>query len=163
MSSVTTTDIALSDGTSSAGWTRVASFDSYEDAQRAVDRLSDASFPVENIEIIGRNLRFVERVTGRVTRASATAAGAGTGAWWGLFIGLLVGLFTTGSEWLGLVLGGILIGALWGASFGFVAHWATKGMRDFASTSQLVAAQHDLMVVEAQADAARSILGAGTD
>jgi len=33
----------------------------------------------------------------------------------GLFIGLLVGLFTTGPVWLGLVLGGLVIGTLWGA------------------------------------------------
>jgi hypothetical protein len=39
---------------------------------------------------------------------------------------VLVGLFTTGPEWLGLVFGGLLIGAFWGAVFGFFAHWATE-------------------------------------
>ena len=66
-----------------ADWKQVASYASYPEAQRAVDRLSDASFPVENIEIVGRDLRIVERVTGRLTTGKATLAGAGTGAWWG--------------------------------------------------------------------------------
>ena len=32
-----------------------------------------------------------------------------SGAWFGLFLGLIVGLFTTGPEWLGLLLGGIIV------------------------------------------------------
>jgi len=130
------------------------------EAQRAVDRLSDASFPVEEVEIVGRDLRFVERVTGRLTTGRATLAGAGTGAWWGLFIGLLVGLFTTDSEWLGLVLGGLAIGAVWGAVFGFVAQWATHGQRDFSSLRSLAAGRYDLMVSEKQAESAQQLLGA---
>ena len=142
-----------------ADWRLVASYESYEEAQRAVDRLSDASFPVETVEIVGRDLRIVERVTGRLTIGRATLAGAGTGAWWGLFIGLLVGLFTTGPEWLGLVLGGLAIGALWGAVFGFVAHWSTRGQRDFSSLRNLAAGHYDLMVATANADSARALLG----
>ena len=138
----------------------VRSYDSYAAAQDAVDRLSDASFPVGSVEIVGHDLSLVERVTGRLTTARAAAAGAGTGAWFGLFIGLLVGLFTTGPEWVGLVVGGLVIGALWGAAFGFIAHAATQGRRDFASTRALVAARYDVLVAEADADEARRLLGA---
>ena len=81
-----------------AAWNTVASFGTYEEAQEAVDRLSDSGFPVENIDIIGSDLRTVERVTGRLTKRNAAAAGAASGAWFGLFIGLLVGLFTTGAD-----------------------------------------------------------------
>src|SRR5918994_6794456 len=116
----------------------IASYPTYAEAQRAVDSLSDAGFPVELVEIVGYDLRQVERVTGRLTTATATGAGAASGAWFGLFIGLLVGLFTTGQGWLGLVLGGLLIGALLGAVFGFFAHWMTRGQRDFTSVSNLV-------------------------
>jgi len=52
-----------------AAWNTVARFDDYEDAQRAVDRLSDDGFPVANLDIIGTDLRLVERVTGRLTTA----------------------------------------------------------------------------------------------
>jgi hypothetical protein len=48
-----------------------------------------------------------------------------------------------GPEWLGLVLGGAAIGAVWGAIFGFFAHWATQGQRDFASARGLVAEHYD--------------------
>ena len=145
-------------GSRLAGWQVVASYENYADAQRAVDRLSDAGFPVEHTEIVGRDLRLVERVTGRMTNARAAAAGATGGAWFGLFIGLLVGLFTTGPAWLGLMLGGLLIGAVWGAIFGFLAHWATRGQRDFASIQSLVAGSHDLLVADEYAQQARELL-----
>jgi hypothetical protein len=136
----------------------VASYDTYPEAQQAVDRLSDAGFPVENVDIVGSDLRLVERVTGRLTRGRAAMAGAGIGVTWGLFLGLLIGLFTTGPEWVGLVIGGALIGAFWGALFGFLAHWATGGRRDFSSTSGLVAARYDVRVTDDQATRARELL-----
>jgi heat induced stress protein YflT len=139
-------------------WNTVASYTSYEEAQQAVDRLSDERFPVENIDIVGSGLRTVERVTGRLTRARAAAAGAASGAWFGLFIGLLVGLFTTGPTWIGLILGGLLIGAAWGAIFGFAGHAATRGRRDFASSQTLRATRYDIIARGGTAAQARSIL-----
>lgn len=136
----------------------VASYPTYADAERAVDHLSDSGFPVEHAEIVGRDLRLVERVTGRLTRGRAAAAGAASGAWFGLFIGLLVGLFTDDAVWVGLMLGGLLIGAVWGAVFGFVAHWAMRGRRDFSSTSGLIAGRYDVTVANAHADRARQLL-----
>ncbi len=41
----------------------IASYDSYAEAQRAVDYLSDNSFPVERLSIVAEDLRFVEQVT----------------------------------------------------------------------------------------------------
>ena len=80
-----------------SGGEAVSTYTSYEDAQRAVDYLSDNGFPVEHAQIVGSNLRLVEQVTGRVTTGSATLAGAGSGAWFGLFIGLLgpAGIFAS--------------------------------------------------------------------
>ena len=74
---------------------RSGSYDSYEQAQAAVDYLSDEKFPVENVTIIGTDLRMIEKVTGRLTLGRAIAAGAAGGAWWGLFVGLLLGIFST--------------------------------------------------------------------
>jgi len=139
----------------------VATYDTYAEAQRAVDRLSDASFPVEHSSIVGLDLRLVERVTGRLTNGRAALAGAASGAWFGLFIGLLVGLFTTGPEWIGLMIGGLLIGAFWGALFGFIAHWATRGQRDFASLRGIEAARYEIRVADAHVAQARELLGAG--
>ena len=141
----------------------VASYPTYPEAQEAVDRLSDAEFPVENVDIVGSDLRLVEHVTGRLTSGRAAMYGAGLGAWWGLLFGLLVGLFTTGPEWIGLVLGGLLIGAVFGALFGFFAQYATGGRRDFSSTSGLVAARYDVMVANEHADRARQLIGGQSD
>ena len=139
----------------------VASYATYDEAQRAVDRLSDSGFPVEKADIIGSDLRLVEHVTGRLTTGRAALAGAGSGAWFGVFLGLLVGLFTTGPAWLGLLLGGLLIGAAWGAAFGFFAQWATGGRRDFSSERGLVAGRYEVVVADDQADRARGLLAQG--
>src|SRR3712207_9463912 len=93
------------------GGVQVGSYDSYEQAQAAVDYLSDQKFPVENVTIIGSDLRMVERVTGRLTWGRALAAGAAGGAWWGLFVGLLLGIFSTrGAGWVGSILTGLVVG-----------------------------------------------------
>jgi uncharacterized protein YqgC (DUF456 family) len=152
------TELGIDERSRAAGQL-VAGYATYGEAQSAVDRLSDAGFPVQYVDIVGRDLSLVENVTGRLTTGRAAGAGAASGAWFGLFIGLLVGLFTTGPEWLGLVIGGLLIGAVWGAVFGYLAHWSTRGQRDFASTRGLTAGRYDLMVADAQAAQARALLG----
>jgi hypothetical protein len=136
-------------------WNTVASYDDYAAAQRAVDRLSDDGFPVEHLDIIGSDLRLVERVTGRLTKGRAAAAGAASGAWFGLLIGFLLGIFTSGA-WYGLIIAGLLIGAAWGAVFGFLGHTATRGARDFASARTIVALRYDLVARDGFVDAARS-------
>jgi hypothetical protein len=141
-------------------WNTVASFSSYDEAQAAVDRLSDDGFPVEHIDIVGSDLRLVERVTGRLTKGGAATAGMASGAWFGLMIGLVIGLFTTGANWLGVVLGGIVIGAIWGGVFGYAGHAATQGRRDFSSTKALVAMKYDVVARDGQADAAKQGLRA---
>jgi uncharacterized membrane protein len=141
-----------------AGRQVVVSYPTYSQAQRAVDHLSDSSFPVEHTAIVGRELSLVEQVTGRMTKTRATGMGAVAGAWFGLFIGLFVGLFTIGPVWLSLVLVALVIGAIWGGIFGFVAHWATRGQRDFASTSAIVAARYDVTVDDAYAERARQLI-----
>lgn len=134
----------------------VASFDNYADAQRLVDRMSDGGFPVENVRIIGDGLRTVEHVTGRLTTGKAALAGAGTGAWFGLLIGLLFAIFTVGPLWVYALIVAAAIGACWGAIFGFIAHWSTRGKRDFASVLALEAQRYDIYVSEQHlAEAAR--------
>lgn len=139
----------------SAAWNTVASYPTYEQAQEAVDRLSDDKFPVENLDIVGSDLRLVERVTGRLTKGGAAMAGLASGAWFGLMIGLVIGLFTTGTNWFGVVLGGIAIGAAWGAVFGYAGHAATRGRRDFSSTKSLVAMKYDVIARDGKAEAAK--------
>src|SRR3954471_5213460 len=118
------------------GGVQVGSYDGYEQAQAAVDYLSDEKFPVENVTIIGTDLKQVERVTGRLTQGRAIAAGGrggaggGGGGWWGLFVGRLLGIFSTnGAAWIGSVLTGLVIGLVFGAVFGWIGYRATGGGR----------------------------------
>jgi uncharacterized membrane protein len=136
----------------------VASYRTYREAEEAIDRLADASFPVQYSEIVGRDLSLVERVTGRMTDGRAAAAGAVTGAWFGFFIGLLVGLFTFGPAWVGLIVGGLLIGAVWGGMFGLLAHRMAHGQHDFASQRSLAASRYEVMVADEHAERARQLL-----
>jgi hypothetical protein len=141
------------------GGVQVGSYDGYEQAQAAVDYLSDQKFPVENVTIIGSDLRQVETVTGRLTWGRAIAAGAASGAWWGLFVGLLLGIFSsTGGRWAGSVLLGLVIGLAFGAAFGAMGYGATRGRRDFTSTSRIVAGRYDVLCQPAHAEEARAHL-----
>lgn len=129
-------------------------FPTYAGAEQVVDRLSDNGFPVEHARIVGTGLRSVEYVTGRLTTGRAASAGAASGAWFGLLLGFLIGLFSDGSAWLGVLLGSTAIGAVWGALFGFLAHRATRGRRDFASVKGLEAEQYAVYVDATHADQA---------
>ena len=141
------------------GGVQVGSYDDYERAQAAVDYLSDEKFAVENVTIIGTDLRMIETVTGRLTQGRAIAAGAAGGAWWGLFVGLLLGIFSTnGGTWIGSVLTGLLIGLAFGAAFGWMGYAATRGRRDFTSTSKIMANRYDVMCAPSHAEEARALL-----
>jgi hypothetical protein len=143
----------------------VGAYDTYREAQRAVDFLSDQDFPVQHVSIVGSDLRMVERVQGRLTRGRAAAAGAGSGAWFGLFVGLLLALFSdSDTSDAGLILAGVLYGVVFGAVFGFVGHALSGGRRDFTSTSKIVSSRYELVCTWAEADRAREVLarmGAG--
>jgi hypothetical protein len=141
------------------GGVQVAAYEDYQQAQRAVDFLSDEKFPVENVTIVGSDLRMVERVTGRLSWGRAIGAGAASGAWFGLFVGLLLGIFAPdGSSWVGSVVTGLLIGLVFGAVFGAVGYAATQGKRDFTSTSQVVAGRYELLCQPQVAEDARARL-----
>jgi hypothetical protein len=81
-----------------------------------------------------------------------------SGVWAGLLFGILIGLFTSGHAFLAVAATGAALGAAWGAVFGYVAHWSTKGQRDFSSVRQLVATRYDLIAREGTVDRARWML-----
>ena len=138
----------------------LATYDAYVDAQKAVDTLSDNGFPVQNVAIVGVDVRLVESVIGRLTWGKAALSGMLSGAWFGVLIGLFVGLFssTTGSV-LPMVLLGLLYGAAFGIVWGLVSHAMTGGKRDFVSRQQLQAARYDVLCEQAVIAEARRILG----
>jgi|GEM_PF-483971 len=137
----------------------LAGYDNYLAAQRTVDGLSDAGFPVENVAIVGSDLKLEETVTGRMTNGRAALTGAGSGAAFGVVVGMFLGLFTsTTMSFFVLVLWAALWGAVMGAAFGFINHFFTGGKRDFASRSAIVAGRYDVLVAASHMDHARAIL-----
>ena len=130
----------------------------YEDAQKAVDYLSDQNFAVENCMIVGTELKQVERVTGRLTSARAALAGAASGAWLGLFVGLLLGLFSQDGNWLAAVITGVLFGLMFGIAMGVAGYAATGGQRDFTSVSQDIATRYEVLVEHKQLAQAQELL-----
>jgi hypothetical protein len=144
-------------GAPGRSYVTIATYEDYASAQNAVDHLSDNGYPVEQVSIVGTDVRLVESVLGRMTTARAAGTGAVTGAWFGLFIGLLLTIFTA-SAWWAVFLFAIVIGALWGAIFGGVAHAMTGGRRDFTSVSSLVASRYAVTVPADLAERARELL-----
>ena len=72
----------------------LAVYDDYAKAQKSVDFLSDAEFPVDQLMIVGTDLKRIEKITGRLTTGRVALSGAASGAWFGLFVGLVFVLLT---------------------------------------------------------------------
>lgn len=136
----------------------VATFTVHQDAVAAVDRLSDAGFPVERTAIVGSGLRAVEQVTGRVTVGTAAGQGAIQGAVIGVFFALFFGLFFAGPGFFGLLVYAVVLSALFGAVLGGFGHAALGGTRDFGTISAMQADQYDVMVDQEVADEATTLL-----
>lgn len=140
------------------GWP-VGSYDTYYEAQQAVDHLADSEFPVQGVTIVGIEPILVERVDARLTWKRVLTNGAVSGAWLGLFVGLLLSLFTVGGGVLP-----ILIGLVCGVGFGLASaafrYGTTRGQRDFVSHSQLVARRYDVLCQPRNAERARELLAA---
>lgn len=153
-------DAANGAPTSSARQT-IAIFDSYPDAERAVDHLSDRGFPVERVAIVGQDLQMVEQVTGRLNYGGAVLRGVPPGALVGALIGWIFGLF----DWINpliasllLALYGLIFGAVIGALLGLVMHALQRGRRDFASVRLVQPRRYEVLVDKEVADEATRLL-----
>jgi hypothetical protein len=140
----------------------IATFQSYADAEQAVDALSDRGFPVERVAIVGRELELVEQVTGRLNYPRAALRGAASGAVTGALIGWIFGLF----NWINplisallLAFYGLIFGAIVGAVLGLVVHAMQRGRRDFSSATFVHPRRYEVMVDEAVAPEAIRLLG----
>lgn len=139
----------------------LASYPTYAEAERAVDWLSDQGFAVEHVAIVGKGLRSVEQVAGRMTTGRAALIGAGEGALIGALFAILFGIFFTGPEFGGLLLYSVIVGALFGALLGAIAHEVgSGGRRDFVSDSGIVGDRYEVQADEGVADDAERVLAA---
>jgi hypothetical protein len=144
----------------------LAVLDRYEDAQELVDRLSDGGFPVEHLTIVGRDLRLVERVVGRLDWLRAALGGLVTGAVWGVLFGLLFGIWFAhdGTSLLAILAYWIVIAAVFGLIFALVLYAFSGGRRKFTSVTGMQAARYEVLVDEPFAEEAIRVLAgaAGT-
>lgn len=141
----------------------VGTYESYEQAQRAVDLLSDQAFPVERVSIVGRGLRFEEQVLGRQTIGTASLRGAGSGAIIGVLFGFFLWAISANDIAAGwLILYGLVWGTIVGAVLGAIFQAASGGQRDFRSASRMTADYYDVMVDTEMADEAARLLDGGS-
>lgn len=139
------------------GWP-VGQYATYVEAQRAVDYLADNEFTVQDVTIVGVDLMLVERVLSRLTWGRVIGSGAASGAWFGLFVGVLLSLFNDQGPMIVPILVGLVIGVLFGMVFAMAQYASTRGRRDFASASQLVAGRYDVLCHPRTAEKARDLL-----
>lgn len=137
----------------------VATFETYPEAQAAVDTLAKAEFPVKELAIVGTDLTTVERITGKLTWGRAGGAGAISGAWFGTFLGLLFFIFSPTGTSVGILISAILLGAGFGMIFGLVSYSVNRRRRDFTSTMQVLATRYAIIAEPAHVTRARQVLG----
>ena len=136
----------------------LAVYDDYAAAQKAVDFLSDEKFPVEQLMIVGTDLKRIERITGRLTNGRVAAGGAISGLWLGLFVGLAFSIFGSSSNAFATVILTAIIGAAFGVIWALAGFAATRGQRDFSSITQVVATKYEVLVEHKVAAQARETL-----
>lgn len=123
----------------------VGIYDTYDDAQKVVDYLADQRFPVQNLCIVGTELRSVERVLGRRSWGTVILAGLQNGLTTGIMMALLMSLFVQNVNFVVLIVYALLIGIVVGIIFAALGYWASRGKRDFTSVSQTVATKYEVL------------------
>jgi hypothetical protein len=136
----------------------VASFSTYEAAQKAVSTLIAGDVPARDITIVGQGLRSVERVTGRLGYASAARSGAINGMLLGLLFSAILVIGSPSvpiQAFVGVLFVGIAIGML----LSIITYSFVRRRRDYASVMQVVADHYEVTVTAAGIHRARQILG----
>jgi len=106
----------------------VGTFDTQDQAERAVRRLLDAGTPAAQLSIVTQGLEAHQEVQGYVTTgdvARASAAGAGAGAWVGGWMGLFTGVAFV---WVPVIGPLVVLGALTTAVAGALEGGAAGGL-----------------------------------
>ena len=136
----------------------VGIFNSYADAQKAVDYLADERFPVQNLAIVGTELKSVERVLGRRSWSTVLSQGVSSGVSTGLLVGLVMLIFAKPPSVALMLVTCLAIGIAIGLTFAAVGYAMTRGKRDFTSVTQTVATKYEVLCEHKVAAQAREML-----
>lgn len=150
---------AFGSGRNAVGDT-VATFTTYEAAQKAVSTLIAADVPARDIAIVGQDLRSIEKVTGRLGYATAARQGAINGMLLGL---LFAAIFVLGTPEvpIQLFVGVLFVGIAVGMLMSIITYSFVRRRRDYASITQVIAERYDVTVLPASVHGARQALGRG--
>ncbi len=140
----------------------VAIYDDYADAARAVDYLADRQFPVENLAIVGTDLKSVEKVTGNVTWGKILLAGFLQGAMWAGMFAVFMWLLTPQLNLLNTLAMGIAGFGLVGMAMAALQYRMRGGERDYTSTTAIIATHYEVLAEAEVVDRARSLLSGGS-
>ena len=136
----------------------VGIFNTYADAQKAVDYLADEKFEVQNLAIVGTDLKSVERVLGRRNWGTVITQGMQSGISTGLLVALVLLIFTEPGSFLVLLAVSLAIGIALGIGFSAAAYAMSRGNRDFTSITQTVATKYEVLCEHKVAAQAREML-----
>lgn len=130
----------------------------YAEAQAAVDQLADDHFPVNNLAIVGTDLKLMERVTGRRTWGTVLSQGVMSGLSTGFIVAVFMMIFLPNSNFLGQFLTALAIGVVVGLLFSVLGYALSRGRRDFTSVTQTVATKYEVLCEHKVAGQARELL-----
>jgi hypothetical protein len=136
----------------------VGVFGTYDEAQQVVDFLADARFPVENLCIVGTELRSIERVLGRRSWGTVIGQGVQSGLSTGVMITLLMWVLQPTVNFVLLVASALAIGIFVGIVFAAIGYWMSQGKRDFRSVSQTMATKYEVLAEHKVAGQARELI-----
>nr|WP_245787914.1 general stress protein [Tessaracoccus bendigoensis] len=134
----------------------VAEYGTYEEAQGAVDYLADQKFAVQNLLIVGTNLKLIERVTGRRSWGTVLGQGAISGITTGMLVGFMLMLFSEGG--MNMLFVGLGLGIVFGMIASGLGYAVSGGKRDFNSARQTVATSYEVLAEHKVAAQARELL-----
>ena len=136
----------------------VGIYNTYADAQKAVDYLSDEKFEVQNLAIVGTDLKSVERVLGRKSWGTVIGQGVQSGISTGLLVGIVLLIFSNPPSVFLLLAGALGIGIALGIAFAAIGYALSRGKRDFTSVTQTVATKYEVLCEHKVAAQARDML-----
>lgn len=141
----------------------IAEFQQYEQAAEHVEKLIANSFPATAIAIVGKDLRSVERVRGKLTYSRVAMTGALTGSWLGLIVGFIFGasipsVDATAAGGTGSLISAVIIGAGIGMLWTVIRYSMSKNKRGFLSQSQVIASLYQVQVPSTMVSAANEAI-----